>query len=142
MIPPSDAFTVAFDVEPEHLDQLDHVNNVVYLSWVQDVAIAHWSELASDDLQSTMFWVVVRHEIDYLRSLVLGDGVEVTTWVGGEVNGFFERFTQVRRQRDRRVAVEAVTLWCPMSMSDGRRLHDVPAEVHDLFARVSVPDPA
>ena len=64
------------------LDNLNHVNNVVYLKWVNDISEKHWNLLADEDLRKKYFWVVLRHEIDYLNQALLGDKIKVVTWVG------------------------------------------------------------
>ena len=69
-------------VSESDLDSLNHVNNVVYLQWVNDISETHWNILADEDLRSKYFWVVLRHEIDYLSQAVLGDEITVLTWVG------------------------------------------------------------
>lgn len=71
-----------FRVEAKHLDALNHVNNVVYLKWVNDISEKHWELLSNDYLNSKYFWVCLRHEIDYLNQAVLGDEIRVFTWVG------------------------------------------------------------
>ena len=53
------------------IDEQGHVNNIVYLKWVQDVAIAHWTSVANKEMQENNLWVVSRHEIDYLKSAYL-----------------------------------------------------------------------
>ena len=134
MKPSEHAFSLDIDVRPEDIDQLDHVNNAVYLRWMQDVAVAHWSRLAPPAMQAAMFWVVRRHEVDYLHSARLGDVVATHTWVGEEVDGYFERFTQMNRVKDNRTLARARSLWAPMDMSTGRRLRSVPEDVRALFA--------
>jgi len=69
-------------VSKSDLDSLDHVNNVVYLQWVNDISEKHWNLLADENLRKKYFWVVLRHEIDYLSQAVLGDEITVVTWVG------------------------------------------------------------
>lgn len=71
-----------FRVDSKHLDALNHVNNVVYLKWVNDISEKHWELLSNDYLNSKYFWVCLRHEIDYLNQAVLGDEIRVFTWVG------------------------------------------------------------
>jgi acyl-CoA thioester hydrolase len=51
-----------------------HVNNIVYLRWAQEMAIAHWRARASAEMLTSYVWVVVRHEVDYRAPLVLGTG--------------------------------------------------------------------
>ena len=113
-------FEWALQVQPEDIDQLNHVNNVVYLRWVQDVAIAHWTSAAPAEAQAALFWVVVRHEIDYRRPALPGDHLIARTWVGAAAGRQFERNTEILRASDRTLLARARTLWCPMSTATGR----------------------
>src|SRR6266496_250900 len=109
-------FEMIIPVLPGDIDEQNHVNNTVYLRWVQDVATAHWRAVASPKAQQTIGWVVLRHEIDYKGPATLGDEVVLRTWVGKATRLTFERFTEVRRNRDGRLLSEARTLWCPIDM--------------------------
>ena len=122
-VPPHE---LALEVRPEDIDQLNHVNNVVYLRWVQEAAVAHWRAAASPEAQAELFWVVVRHEIDYRRPALLGDAIIARTWVGPATQLSFERNTEILRGRDRALLARARTLWCPMAMATGR-----PAQVSE-----------
>ena len=82
MIPAAVPFELAIAVEPADIDQLGHVNNVVYLRWVQEAAVAHWTAIAPATDQAKLLWVVVRHEIDYKQAAFLGDRIIARTWVG------------------------------------------------------------
>jgi len=117
---PHAPFELELRVQPDDIDQLNHVNNVVYLKWVQDVAIAHWTAAAPPEAQAALFWVVVRHEIDYRRPALLGDGIIARTWVGATEGRHFERLTELLRAADRTLLARARTLWCPMDMGTGR----------------------
>ncbi|MEP6728662.1 MAG: acyl-CoA thioesterase, partial [Bacteroidota bacterium] len=64
------------------IDELGHVNNIVYLRWVQEVASAHWASLSNDNINKKYVWVVLRHEIDYLFPALLHNEIIVRTWVG------------------------------------------------------------
>ncbi len=75
-------YEIERSVEPADIDQLGHVNNVVYLRWVQDAAVAHWVAAASEAEQRSYLWVVTRHEIDYKRPAFAGDTIVARTWVG------------------------------------------------------------
>ena len=55
---------MTLSVMPGDIDEQDHVNNTVYLRWVQEVATAHWRAVASAQTQESIGWVVLRHEID------------------------------------------------------------------------------
>ena len=127
------AFEMAVPVLAGDIDEQNHVNNTVYLRWVQDVAVAHWRAIASSDAQETIGWVVLRHEIDYKAPAALGDEIVLRTWVGKATRLTFERFTEIRRKRDRQVLSTARTLWCPINTQTGRPVR-VPAEVRALFS--------
>ncbi len=64
---PPEPFQLALRVEAADIEEMDHVNNTVYLRWVQDAATAHWRSIASDEEFQSIQWVVLRHEIDYRR---------------------------------------------------------------------------
>jgi acyl-CoA thioester hydrolase len=104
----------------EDIDELGHVNNIVYLRWVQEAAMAHWRALAPREAQAALAWVVLRHEIDYSRAALLGDELVARTWVGTAEGLSFERHTEIIRRRDLRVLARARTLWCPVDMATGR----------------------
>lgn len=127
------AFEETVVVQQADLDERAHVNNVVYVRWVQEIATAHWRALASAAAQAEIAWVALRHEIDYLAPAVLGDELVLRTWVGVAERLTFERFTEIRRADDGRVIARARTLWCPVDMRTGRpRRPD--ADVRALFS--------
>jgi acyl-CoA thioester hydrolase len=126
-------FEMIIPVLPGDIDEQNHVNNTVYLRWVQDVATAHWRAVASPKAQETIGWVVLRHEIDYKGPATLGDEVVLRTWVGKATRLTFERFTEIRRNRDGRLLSEARTLWCPTDAQTGRPIR-VSAEVRSQFS--------
>jgi acyl-CoA thioester hydrolase len=131
-------FEMHVQVVAADLDERAHVNNVVYLRWVQDIAATHWRTIAPADASTRLAWVALRHEIDYHVPAVLGDALTVRTWVGGAEGLRFERFTEVRRAGDGLVLARARTLWCPIDAATGRPRR-VTAEVRDLFSRRAVP---
>ena len=128
-------FDLPLSVAPGDIDDLGHVNNVVYLHWVQDAAIAHWSAAASAEQQQEVAWVAIRHEIDYKHPAMPGDAIVARTWVGTADSHRFERHTEIRRAADGKVLARARTLWCPINRATGRltRVSDA------VRARFSVP---
>jgi len=129
----SAAFEMIVSVLPEDIDQQNHVNNTVYLSWVQEVATAHWRAVATADAQENIGWVVLRHEIDYKTPACLGDEIVLRTWVGKSTRLTFERFTEIRRSGDDQLLSNARTLWCPINAQTARPVR-VPAEVREQFS--------
>ncbi|MEK6612591.1 MAG: thioesterase family protein [Gemmatimonadota bacterium] len=128
-------FDLPLSVAPGDIDDLGHVNNVVYLHWVQDAAIAHWSAAATAEQQAEVAWVAIRHEIDYKHPAMPGDAIIARTWVGTADSHRFERHTEILRATDDKVLARARTLWCPINRATGR-LTRVSDEVR---ARFSVP---
>jgi len=129
----SAAFEMIVSVLPEDIDQQNHVNNTVYLRWVQEVATAHWRAVATADAQENIGWVVLRHEIDYKTPACLGDEIVLRTWVGKSTRLTFERFTEIRRSGDDQLLSNARTLWCPINAQTARPVR-VPAEVRKQFS--------
>ena len=120
-------------VSPEDIDVQNHVNNTVYLRWVQEVATAHWEAIASREAQENIGWVVLRHEIDYKAPACLSDEVVLRTWVGNATRLTFERFTEVLRSSDGQLLSKARTLWCPINAQTGRPVR-VSLEVREQFS--------
>ena len=129
-------FEIEIQVQPTDIDALGHVNNVVFLRWVQDAAVAHWSALTNEGQKAEVVWVVVRHEIDYKKPALPGDRVRARTWVGGASRHVFERHTEIVRAGDEAVLARARTLWVPVDPRRGRPTV-VSSEVRALF---SVPE--
>ena len=126
-------YEMEINIEETDIDLLGHVNNVVYLRWVQDVAIAHWFTVATESQKKKLLWVVVRHEIDYKRPAYAGDTVIARTWVGLASRRAFERHTELIRKSDRKLLARARTLWCPID-SNTRKPVDVDADVYERFS--------
>ena len=121
-------FSRDFTARPEHIDELGHVNNAVWVTWIQDVATAHWSSVADPAHQDAFVWVVVRHEIDNLRAMFDGETVTARSWVGEAPRGArFDRHMEFTGE-DGKLRVRAVTQWAMIDKASGRPLR-VPSEV-------------
>ncbi len=126
-------FELPIAVQASDIDALGHVNNVVYLRWVQDAAVAHWRSAATPQQQADVLWVVVRHEIDYKHPARLEDAVVARTWVGAATGSTFERHTEILRAGDRRVLARARTVWVPISPATFRPIQ-VGDDVRERFS--------
>jgi len=126
-------FEMPVTVLPADIDEQNHVNNIVYLRWVQDVGTAHWKSLASAEAQAATGWVVLRHEIDYKIPASLGDEIILRTWVGEASRLKFERFTEIRRKIDNQLLAKARTVWVPIDWKTGKPVR-VSAEVRARFS--------
>jgi len=126
-------FDIPISVLPADIDDNDHVNNVVYLRWIFDVALAHWNASASDGMKELFGWVATRHEIDYRREAVFGDAIVARTWVGAVDSRRFERLTEIVRTADDHVLARARSLWTLIARDTGR-ITRIPPDMVALFA--------
>jgi acyl-CoA thioester hydrolase len=121
-------FEMAVEARAEHIDELRHVNNAVWVQWIQQVAVAHWEAMADPAHRNAYYWVVVRHEIDYLRAAHAGDLITGRTWVGDAPQGArFDRFVEFTGS-DGKACVRAKTQWAIIDKALGRPIR-VPPEV-------------
>ncbi len=113
-------FTRTFAAEPRHIDELGHVNNSVWVQWIQDLATAHWNAVADPDHLEQFFWVVIRHEIDYRGNIFAGETATGTTWIPDPPKGA----TSVRHVEftdpDGKPLVSAQTKWAMLDRASGR----------------------
>lgn len=117
---------------PDDIDELGHVNNAAWVRWIQDMATAHWYAVADPAQTEAYIWVVVRHEIDYLRALGPGESVTGRTWVGEAPKGArFDRHVEFIGD-DGKLRVRARTTWAILDKGTGRPLR-VPPEVAAPF---------
>jgi len=115
---PAKHYSETLQVKEEHLDQLNHVNNVVYLQWVQLVAEHHWRQEAPKHIQDEHIWVVLSHFIEYKKPALLGDELTLETFVEG-----FEGVKSHRRVniwRGDTLLVTAKTEWCMLDAKSMR----------------------
>lgn len=114
------AFTRSFTAEPAHIDELGHVNNSVWVQWIQDLATAHWESAALPEHQAAFFWVVVRHEIDYRGNIAAGESAQGTTWIDGDPKGAKSVRAVEFTDCDGKRLVSARTTWAMMDRVSGR----------------------
>ena len=125
-------FTLTKTATADDIDELGHVNNAVWVRWIQDIAVAHWDAVAPAEHKHAYVWVVTRHEIDYLRAVLPGETVTGRTWVGEAPKGArFDRHVEYVGE-DGKVRVKAKTTWAILDKTSGRPLR-VPAEVAAPF---------
>ncbi|HEV8598300.1 MAG TPA: acyl-CoA thioesterase [Gemmatimonadales bacterium] len=105
------SFEVNILVGPEDIDDLGHVNNVVYLRWMQQAATAHWECVADAATRAAVHWVVIRHEIDYKAQAFAGEQLVVRTRVGEATAATWERHTEVRRVSDDKLLAQCRSVY-------------------------------
>ena len=103
-------FETNYTVVTSDIDELNHVNNVVYLQLIQNISNLHWTQLKQDIDTSAYVWVVIRHEIDYLGQALLGDSIVAKTWVGK--TGGIRSIRHVEFYKNNKCIVKAQTTFC------------------------------
>lgn len=121
-------------VTPEAIDRNGHVNNVVYVQWMQDLAVAHWRGVGGEAVQEELgaTWVARSHRIEYLRPAYEGDEIEALTWVAniGRVRSL--RKYAFYRVRERKLLAQGETDWVFVSAANGRPAA-IPESIHGIL---------
>jgi len=125
-------FARAFTPQPSDIDANGHVNNVVYLDWAQQIAIAHWEARQPPEDQARWAWICLRHEVDYRRALMPGETAQARTWVATAPDGpRFDRYVRIDGP-DGAMCAQAKTTWCLIEQASGRPKR-VPPEIVARF---------
>ncbi|MBM3928332.1 MAG: acyl-CoA thioesterase [Sphingomonadales bacterium] len=128
-----EVFIAPLDVRPEHIDANGHVNNVVYVGWLQDAGTAHWTARFDAAQRTRWSWVALRHEIDYLRPIAPeATGIVARTWVGDPSGPRFNRYVRIE-DGDGRLCAQGVSDWCLVDAVT-LRPHRIPAELLGPFS--------
>ena len=116
----SHRFTLSFTALPEHIDENGHVNNTVWVRWMEEIATAHWMADARPEDVEAYVWVVTRHEIDYRANVGPGEQVEATTEIReGPTGARFDRHVIFRDAAGKEL-VRAKTTWAMIDRTTGR----------------------
>ena len=123
-------FSHSFRVSVEDIDAQGHVNNVAYVRWIQDVAVAHWFAVTDGATREKFTWMLTRHEVDYKKQTFENEEVTATTWVGKATRITCERFTELKRGED--LLVEARSIWCFIDREISRPTR-ITLELREIF---------
>ena len=119
----SDIFDLTIQVQPEHIDSLGHVNNVVYMHWMQDVASAHIEALGlglKEYQQLKHAMVAVEHHVQYRKAAFSGDEIILRTWLN-DLNSLYSfRQYAFYRAQDQSLLFTASTKWACIELATGR----------------------
>jgi len=128
----SDRFSMTFTADVADIDELGHVNNAVWVRWMERIAVAHWERDALPEHRDRYIWVVTRHEIDYRGNITAGAKALAETVIPEAPTGArFDRGTTFRDEAGRTL-VDARTTWALIDRTSGR-LARVTAEIAAPF---------
>ena len=134
-------FSALHHVEPDEIDEYEHVNNAVYLTWLDRIAWAHSEKLglSLDSCLALRRGMAVRHtRVDYLNAAVLGDGLLIATWIVA-IDGRLRctrRFDIVRIADGKRVLEAEVDYFC-LNLDTGKPCR-FPREFTEMY--VALPE--
>nr|MBF0682758.1 acyl-CoA thioesterase [Pseudomonas sp.] len=137
-----EAFTIDIDVDVEHIDELGHANNAVYVVWLERCAWQHSQSLGlglEDYQRLDRAMAVLRHEIDYLAAAYRGDRLQLATWIAQSDQRLkMKRNFQLVRPADATTLLRAQTTFVCIQMSSGKPKR-MPPEFVEGYGRALVP---
>ena len=119
-------------VQKTDIDELNHVNNVRYVQWIQDISKDHWFSLIKNKITTQYIWVVASHFIEYKSSALLNDILSIETFIEKFEGPFSYRVVEIKNTKTNRVVVKSLTKWCLIDMNTKKPLI-VPKEVLNLI---------
>jgi len=119
-------------VGKDDLDELDHVNNVRYLHWIQDISKEHWQKLVSEEISKSMVWVVMRHDIRYKNSAILNDSLRLKTFIEKSRGAISNRVVEIYNDKTNLLIVRSVTEWCLLNKKSFKPMR-IPEKVLAIF---------
>ena len=125
-------FEYTIEVTVDQIDELQHVNNVAYVQLMQDAANKHWHNNVSQAIDSKVFWVVKRHEIDYHSPALLHDQLLIRTWTGDYSAVTWNRHYEIIRIADQKKIISAKSIWVLLDRSTGKPKR-IDQEILDVF---------
>ena len=125
-------FTQEKEVISEHLDEFNHVNNIRYLEWVQEISKKHWNRLTRNKKYEFQIWIVRSHNIVYKKQAKLGNELLLETYVKECKNYTSERIVNVLQKKNLEVIAQCKTIWCYVNKTS-YNLERIPKEVKELL---------
>ena len=132
-MPLSLTYTKTITIPSSAIDENGHVNNVVYVQWMQDIAVEHYASIGGIEAQGPdSTWVIRKHSVEYFLPAFAGEEIEVRTWVEDLRKVRSLRMYEFVRKSDGKVLVKGETDWVFMDSKTGR-VKAIPIEVEQVF---------
>lgn len=128
-------YSVTRKVTNDEIDDLNHVNNVVYNQWANEIAVEHWLNVGTEALKKQFDWVMIKHNLEYKAAAFLGDTIEIKTQVGQATNVKYERFIEIYNATTKQLLVKTKSVWCAINKK-GKPVK-ISQELRDLFETLS-----
>ena len=127
------SFQYTITIPESAIDQLNHVNNVTYVQWIQDVAEKHWKTKTSEEIRNKVGWVVLDHFIEYKHPSFKGEKLILKTWIENYGNIKSQRCTEIFRESDNKMVVKAKTTWCLIDLKTQKPTRITPEITQPYF---------
>ncbi len=131
-----ETFEKTLTVSAEDLDELNHVNNVRYVQWVQDISKEHWQAYASLEIQNSVVWVVINHNIEYKGAAVLNDKINIQTYISESRGALSVRVVEIHNAITKQLLVRSRTKWCLLNAKTLRPLR-ISDPIKQIFLKKS-----
>lgn len=128
----SEVYKKYLTVSEDDLDDQQHVNNVRYVQWIQDVAQEHWETRASEEQKVGFAWVVVRHEIDYKMEALLNDEILLETRIIDTTHVTSVREVAIKNNNSGKLLAKAKTTWCLLDQKT-KKPQRISDELKEIF---------
>lgn len=129
----SPIYTKTIRIPDNAIDENGHVNNVVYVQWMQDIAVEHYASIGGIEAQGPdATWVVREHKIEYLLPAYAGEEIEIRTRVENVRRVRSLRKYEFVRKSDGKILVRGETDWVFVDVNTGRP-RAVPEKVANIF---------
>lgn len=116
----SKTFHLSLKVPQSAIDDLGHVNNIIYLQWTQKISRKHWESAVPHEIRKNYFWIVLNHYIEYKNPAFKDDVLVLTTRVEKMEGVRSERHVEIKRKKDNKILAEAKTVWCLVDAENQR----------------------
>jgi acyl-CoA thioester hydrolase len=127
-----DIFETKITVKESDLDELNHVNNIRYVEWVQEIAKQHWFKKATSNILNTCFWVMTNHCIEYKNSALLNDTLNIKTYIKSNEGAISTRIVEISNGQSNVLIAKSQTKWCLISIKTKRPVR-ITEEITQLF---------
>jgi len=126
-------YSIDYTVKSNDIDELNHVNNIRYIEWVQDISRDHWLKAIDGKFPTQKYiWVVASHHLDYFRPALLNDELEIETFVKDFDGKFSNRVVKVKNKNTGKLLFKSLTKWCLIEVSTGKSM-DVTDDIAGIF---------
>ncbi|WP_086476480.1 acyl-CoA thioesterase [Arenibacter amylolyticus] len=127
-------YTKTLKVVQDDLDDLEHVNNVRYVQWMQDIAKEHWKAKAPKELVEETVWVVLTHHITYKNAAKLDDEIVLKTYIEKSRGAISTRVVEMFNKETDQLLVKAKTEWCLLNSKTLKPMR-IAAEIVSVFVQ-------